>query len=232
MSRPPIRSRPSWGLPPGGILAFIVGTMRAKSWRFGTTVVLCTGVAGYALWAYGGGVQRVPVHPEMAAAFDEHRLLITVHAIGASVALLLGPLQFLDHLRARAPRAHRMLGYLYLVLGVGVGGTAGVMLARFSFGGLVSHVGFGTLGCLWLFTGFMALAAAKRRHFDAHRLWMERNFALTLAAVTLRLYVPASVAAGVRFEEFYPAVAWLCWVPNLIVVEWCRGRTEPAASSH
>ncbi len=231
MMRPPTRSGPPFGLPPDRILPFIFGTMRAKSWSFGATAFLCTGVAGYALWAYGGGVQRVPVHPEMAAVFDKHRLLITLHAIGASIALLLGPLQFLDRLRARAPRVHRLLGYLYLVLGVGVGGTAGLMLARFSFGGLVSHLGFGTLGCLWLFTGVMALVAARRRQFDEHRLWMKRNFALTLAAVTLRLYLPASVAAGVRFEDFYPAVAWLCWVPNLIVVEWCRGRNQrPAAT--
>ncbi|MBL9211893.1 MAG: hypothetical protein JNL92_15585, partial [Opitutaceae bacterium] len=61
--------------------------MRAKSWRFGLMAFLCVGVAGYALWAYGGGVQRVPVHPDMVAVFDAHRTLITVHAVGASIAL-------------------------------------------------------------------------------------------------------------------------------------------------
>ncbi|MEY4941262.1 MAG: hypothetical protein RIQ93_2997 [Verrucomicrobiota bacterium] len=198
--------------------------MRAKSWRFAVTTFFCVGVAGYAIWAYGGGVQRVPVHPAMAAAFDEHRVLITVHAIGASLALILGPFQFVDGLRSRAPQVHRVLGYIYLLLGVGVGGSAGILMARFSFGGFVSHLGFGMLGCLWIFTGAMAISAARRRRFDDHRKWMERSFALALAAVTLRLYIPASVAVGIRFEEFYPAVAWLCWVPNLIVTEWCQKR--------
>lgn len=199
--------------------------MRAKSWRFGLTAFFCVGIAGYAIWAYGGGVQRVPVHPDMVAAFDAHRVLITVHAVAASIALLLGPTQFLDAWRARAPRAHRLAGYLYLVLGVGVGGSTGVLLARHSFGGFVSHAGFGLLGCLWLFTGFMALLSAKRRRYAEHRTWMIRNFALSLAAVTLRIYLPLSVVAGVPFEQFYPAVAWLCWVPNLIVAEW--GRKTP-----
>jgi uncharacterized membrane protein len=194
--------------------------MQARSWRFGLTTFLCIGVAGYALWAYGGGVQRVPVHPAMAAVFDEHRTLITLHAVGASVALILGPFQFLDRLRARAPRLHRRLGYAYLLLGVGLGGTAGVLLSRHSFGGLVSHLGFGLLGVLWLFTGLMAVLAARRRRLDEHRLWMIRNFALTLAAVTLRLYLPASAIMGLPFEDIYPAIAWLCWVPNLLVVEW------------
>ena len=194
--------------------------MQAKSWHFSLTAFLCFGVAAYALWAYGGGVQRVPVHPEMAAGFDAHRGLITVHAIGASIALLLGPTQFLDGWRARAPRAHRISGYLYLGLGVGVGGVAGLLLAPHSFGGYVSHFGFGILGCLWLFTGAMALLSAKQRRLAAHRRWMITNFALTLAAVTLRLYLPLSAMAGLPFEEAYPAVAWLCWLPNLIVAEW------------
>jgi hypothetical protein len=55
---------------------------------------------------------------------------------------------------------------------------------------------------------------------------MVRNFALTFAAVTLRLYLPLGFASGLRFEDFYPAVAWLCWVPNLLFVEWVTLRSR------
>lgn len=48
---------------------------------------------------------------------------------------------------------------------------------------------------------------------------MVRNFALTLAAVTLRIYLPASMIAGIEFEVAYPYIAWLCWVPNLVAAE-------------
>jgi hypothetical protein len=48
---------------------------------------------------------------------------------------------------------------------------------------------------------------------------MIRNFALTFAAVTLRIYLPASMAAGMEFEMAYRAIAWLCWVPNLVIAE-------------
>ena len=43
---------------------------------------------------------------------------------------------------------------------------------------------------------------------------------MTLAAVTLRIYLPLSQIAGIPFEEAYPAISWMCWVPNLIFVEW------------
>lgn len=195
-------------------------SMKPNSWPFVILLVLCTGVAGYGIWAYGGGMQRVRVHPSMMTVFDEHRALITTHAVAAAVALLLGPWQFLDRLRTARPRLHRILGYVYLVLGVAVGGGSGLLLARHSFGGLVSHIGFGLLALLWLFTGGMAVRAAVARRFADHRTWMVRNFALTLAAVTLRIYLPLGFASGLRFEDFYPVVAWLAWVPNLITAEW------------
>lgn len=48
---------------------------------------------------------------------------------------------------------------------------------------------------------------------------MVRNLALTLAAVTLRIYSPLLTVTSVPFELAYPLVAWLCWVPNLLVSE-------------
>lgn len=48
---------------------------------------------------------------------------------------------------------------------------------------------------------------------------MVRNVSLTLAAVSLRIYLPLSMLAGIPFELAYPAIAWLCWVPNLWVAE-------------
>ena len=61
---------------------------------------------------------------------------------------------------------------------------------------------------------------------------MLRSYALTLAAVTLRLYMPAFAIAGVGFDAAYPLIAWLCWVPNLVVVEWLvLARPWPAATA-
>jgi hypothetical protein len=61
---------------------------------------------------------------------------------------------------------------------------------------------------------------------------MIRNFALAFAAVMLRLYLPMAFAAGADFEESYRAIAWLCWVPNVLVAEWLVKRSEqsPAAA--
>ncbi|MMZ69505.1 hypothetical protein D1872_323530 [compost metagenome] len=50
---------------------------------------------------------------------------------------------------------------------------------------------------------------------------MTRNYALTFAAVTLRIYLPVSMLIfGLEhFNDYYRVIAWLSWIPNLIVAE-------------
>ena len=51
--------------------------------------------------------------------------------------------------------------------------------------------------------------------------------ALAFAAVTLRLYLPLAAVAGFSFAEAYPLVAWLCWLPNLVIAERALRRSAP-----
>ena len=200
--------------------------------RLGVLVlyVLSIGVAGYAVFAYTAIPLGRLVHPEMRATFEAHAAGIRLHIFASAVALLIGPLQFSSRLRASRPALHRVLGRVYLGVGVLLGGLAGLYMAAFAWGGIVSKLGFGLLAVAWLATGALAYAAIRRRDVAAHRRWMVRNFALTFAAVTLRLYLPSSMAAGIPFEIAYPAIAWLCWVPNVAVAEWLVRR--PGATTN
>ena len=76
---------------------------------------------------------------------------------------------------------------------------------------------------------------------DKYRHKYKIAIAVTLAAVTLRLWLPVLLGTHVPFDTAYPIVAWLCWVPNLLVAEAIVRRTsgprahaparpEPAAS--
>ena len=48
---------------------------------------------------------------------------------------------------------------------------------------------------------------------------MIRSFSLTLAGVTLRLYLPITLLGPVSFSPAYAAIAWLCWLPNLLIAD-------------
>jgi uncharacterized membrane protein len=175
-----------------------------------TLSVLSFGVAGYALFVYGFLPLGIALHPDMRATFEAQRIGIYAHVFAALFALVLGPFQFSARLRAARPALHRWMGRLYLGIGVLVGGLAGLYMASFAFGGPVARLGFGLLALAWLYTGLRAYLAIRARQVMEHRRWMVRNFALTFAAVTLRLWLPASFVAGLPFDLAYPAIAWLC----------------------
>jgi|MudIll2142460700_1097286.scaffolds.fasta_scaffold30897_3 uncharacterized membrane protein len=193
---------------------------------FALLVVLSLGVAGYAMGVYGFLPLGAGVHPDMRATFEAHRTGIYVHVFASAVALVLGPLQLSSRLRAARPGLHRWAGRVYLGAGVLPGGLAGLFMAFHAFGGPGSRFGFGCLALAWLFTGFRAYRSIRAGDTASHRRWMIRNFALTFAAVTLRLWLPAAVASGIPFEVAYPVVAWLCWVPNLLTAELLLRRTH------
>ncbi|MET3293230.1 UNVERIFIED_CONTAM: putative membrane protein [Brevibacillus sp. OAP136] len=144
-----------------------------------------------------------------------------LHIAFSAFALVTGPFLFSAKLREKRLSLHRSLGKAYLV-SVLLGGLAGAVLAFSASGGFMAASGFFLLSVLWLYTGYAAYQQIKQKNVKAHREWMLRNYALTLAGVTLRLWMPICFAIwGVSaFASFYPAIAWICWVPNLLVAEW------------
>lgn len=165
--------------------------------------------------------------PQQRLVYVAHAGAIVAHVLGGMVALALGPLQFVGGIRTRWPRTHRWIGRTYLA-GVGLGGLAGLWMARLAFGGPIAQAGFAALAVAWLTTSALALARIRSGDRDGHRAWMVRSFALTFAAVTLRLYLPIPMMLGVDFAVAYAAIAWACWVPNLVVAELLVARRRAA----
>ncbi|MEO8315587.1 MAG: DUF2306 domain-containing protein [Pseudomonadota bacterium] len=156
--------------------------------------------------------------PEVVATNTFRQPWLALHAVSAATALLTGPWQFLSTLRSHLPSLHRWTGRVYTAACV-IGGTTGFVLALGASTGLVSTAGFGLLAVTWTFCTVMGWQLAMGRDFIAHRRWMIRSFALTFAAVTLRLYLPIAPALPVSFENAYRCISFLCWVPNLLLAE-------------
>lgn len=190
--------------------------------RWGICTLLCAGVVVFASQYY---FHRPPGH------FGEHYALLLTHITGGSVALLVGPWQFSQRLRRENLSLHRRMGQIYL-LAVAAGSVGGFGSALYSEGGVATHFAFGILAVLWFFTGLMAYRSIRAGRIEEHREWMIRNFSLSLAAVTLRQYLPfALFVMHLPFLSAYVPISWLCWVPNLILAEWMIRRRWAVAAS-
>jgi uncharacterized membrane protein len=179
-------------------------------------------IAGYALAYVIVGERMYPSN--LAASFLARPWGIYPHALFGSIALGLGALQFNRWLLLRHRPLHRALGTVYVVSAMIVG-LAGLYMSIYTFGGPVTHLGFGTLAVLSLWTTTRAYLAARERAIAIHRQWMLRSYALIFAAVTLRIELPLLIMAFGEFTPAYQVVAWLSWGPNLLWAEWYVRRT-------
>lgn len=176
-----------------------------------------TVVAAYALVLVATGFRALPGDIAANSALAPWGLY--VHIAASAIALLVGPWQFRASLRRKHPRLHRILGRVYVTSCL-VGGTAGGAIALGTTHGPVAGTGFLLLALSWVAATSVAFARIRASDVDGHRRWMVRSFALTFAAVTLRLYLGIGAAAGADYDAIYPAIAWLCWVPNLLLALW------------
>ena len=183
---------------------------------WGVMTFLALLVALYAGLALVMPASRTPFVQNL---FSTLPVAISLHLVGGLAAIVIGAFQVNSRLRTKFLPAHRWLGRSYLIAVI-VSSSAGFALALDSHGGLVAHFGFAMMAICWLFTTVNAYRHVRAGNIPTHRAWMLRSYALTLAAVTLRIYLPLFAVAGYDFDVAYPAISWLAWVPNLLIVEW------------
>lgn len=147
------------------------------------------------------------------------------HILLGGLALLIGWLQFSSKLRKRRMHTHRTIGKTY-VIAVLISGFCGLYIAIHATGGMVSILGFFSLGVIWLSTTILGFKAIKNGNVALHQKFMIYSYAACFAAVTLRIWLPLLTSLIGEFIGAYRIVAWLCWVPNIIVAYFIVKQTK------
>lgn len=144
-----------------------------------------------------------------------------VHVFTSMLALAAGFTQFAPWILRRMPKLHRWMGRCYVLNVCCVTGPASLIMAFYANGGWVSRLAFGILATAWIATTSMGWRLALRRQWVRHQEWMMRSYALTLSALTLRVWKYTLVLLfEPRPMDVYRLVAWLGFLPNVLVVEW------------
>ncbi|MEM8564771.1 MAG: hypothetical protein AAGF57_21190 [Pseudomonadota bacterium] len=197
------------------------------------------------------------LHTQWAAAFYSRfageqlfqSALLYGHILGNSIAFVLVTVQLLypglgrqrigesdvsnpRHRTAARNRIHALMGRMSFVSMV-IGVLLGVILASqhhavAAYGGLWSQWGLYSMSAFVFFTGLLGVAAIKRGHRAAHRVWMWRHAgALWGSFFVFRVTINALDPVFLD----YPGVAWstACWVGapgGILIAEWFRRRQD------
>jgi len=138
------------------------------------------------------------------------------HIILGGIALLIGWTQFSSKIRIRNLTLHKQIGKIYLIAVI-LSSMAGVYIGFFATGGLIASSGFICLGIIWFYTTLQSYLYIKNKQVEQHQKMMIYSYAACFAAVTLRIWLPLLTLIYGDFAKAYVIVAWLCWIPNLIV---------------
>ena len=156
------------------------------------------------------------------AVFRAAPLVFVAHALSGGTALISGPLQFNGRLRRRRPRAHRLIGCIY-VGAILISSVTALLLTTTFDVSLAAKIAFGVVSLLWLSTTAIALLRILERDVTRHREWMVRSFSLTLFFLTFSIWVAGLEATGLPDSISYPLGVFLSWSLNLLAAElWIR----------
>ena len=148
------------------------------------------------------------------------RYAFYLHILTSTFVLLAGAIQFVDYFIKKKKGIHRFVGKTYVFIVLFISGPAALVMSFYANGDWTAKTSFVILSLLWIvFTG-LSFIYALRKDFVKHRKFMIRSYALTLSAITLRIYafiLPHFTHMEAKAE--YALIAWASWTINLLAAE-------------
>ena len=151
-------------------------------------------------------------HPEYLSFFYSH--------VYSSILVLLTGFLAIIRVNFNKIKIHQYAGKAYVFVILFLAAPTGIYMGFFANGGFSSKISFVILGIFWWFSTFKAYQLIRQKNYKAHQQWMWRSFALTLSAITLRLWKWIIVYFFHPSPmDVYEIVAWLGWIPNILLIE-------------
>ncbi|MFC4740882.1 DUF2306 domain-containing protein [Flavobacterium ponti] len=149
-----------------------------------------------------------------------YKIAFFTHVYTSIFLIAFGWIQFSSFIRKKYSKLHRNFGKLYIVIILLFSGPSGLIMSYYANGGIISQIAFIILSVLWLLFTYLSFYYVRRLDFINHQKFAIRSFALTLSAISLRLFKFIIVFLFQPFPmNTYRIVSWLGWTFNLVLAE-------------
>lgn len=147
-----------------------------------------------------------------------YQIAFFTHVYSSIFVLLLGFFQFIPRIRKKFKKTHRIIGKLYVLIVLFLSAPSGLVMGYYGNGGFYSQLSFCLQAILWFIFTIAAFRFAKNGDYIKHFDYMTLSYALTLSAISLRLFKWIIVGVwDLPPMETYKIVVWLGWIFNVIV---------------
>ena len=141
-----------------------------------------------------------------------------VHVYSSIFVLIFGITQFSQIIRKKFTFIHQLFGKMYVILILFLAAPSGFLIGIHGNGGISSQLSFCLLSTLWFIFTLLALIKIRKKEIKAHRNFMILSYALTLSAISLRLFKWIIVnTIELAPMDTYKLVVWFGWIFNLII---------------
>lgn len=173
-------------------------------------------------------IQYIPYHTDVAflrikqdvIIYHHYKVAFFTHVYTSFFLMIFGAVQFSDFLRKKYSSFHRISGKIYFFLLLFLAAPSGFVMSYYANGGLLAQTSFILLSTFWIIFTLASFYFVLKRNIQNHQKFAIRSFALTLSAISLRLFKYLLV---MFFEPFpmdaYRIAAWSGWIFNLLVAE-------------
>lgn len=193
-----------------------------KASLFALFVFFCFYLMLLIIWPYSGGALDIDflLTKQHIIHLRHYRLAFYLHIFTSLYVLLVGMVQFSAAFVKKWPRLHRKLGQAYVFIILCISGPAALIMSFYSNGDWYARVSFILLSVLWWWFTWRAYQTARAKQFQQHSAFMVRSYALTLSAITLRLF-QYGISTWWYLDPTlqYTIVAWASWGVNLVIAE-------------
>lgn len=151
---------------------------------------------------------------------NHYKIAFFTHVYTSIFLMIFGAFQFSNYIQKKHIKLHRISGRLYVGILLLLSGPSGLVMSYYANGGLLAQVSFLLLSTFWMLFTFLSLYFILKKQVIKHQKFAIRGFALTLSAISLRLFKYLLVFF---FEplpmDAYRIAAWSGWTFNLLVAE-------------
>lgn len=173
-------------------------------------------------------LQYIPYHTDVAflrikqevIVFDHYKIAFFTHVYTSIFLMIFGAIQFSNYIQKKYVKLHRISGRFYVGILLLLSGPSGLIMSYYANGGLVAQISFLLLSSFWMLFTFLSFYFVLKRQLIKHQKFAIRSFALTLSAISLRLFKYLLV---LFFEPYpmdaYRIAAWSGWTFNLLLAE-------------